>query len=139
MIRERNLISSVNLSSFYETEPVGYEEQPWFINSAMAGYTDLDEYGLIGGLKEIERNLGRKERDRWHEREIDIDILIYGNSIIDNSGLILPHPRMHERRFVLMPAAEIAGDFIHPVFGLSINEMLNKCKDTSIVKFKKAS
>ncbi len=139
IIISKGIVKNTVLSSFYETEPVGYSPQPWFINSAMKGYSSLDEHTLISKLKEIETFLGRATREKWHEREIDIDLLIYGASIIDDSLLTIPHPRMHERRFVLIPAAEIAGDFHHPVFGISINEMLNKCKDQSVVKFKKAS
>lgn len=134
-----SLINILRVSSFYETEPVGYNSQPWFINIAISGYTELDRFSLFDQLKNIEYLLGRKTRERWHEREIDIDILILGELIQDNPELTLPHPRMQERRFVLAPAAEIAGNHIHPVLKLSINEILKMCKDRSIVKLKIAS
>lgn len=105
----------------------------------MAGFSLLDELTIINELKAIESLLGREDRERWHEREIDIDLLLFGSYIIKSASLTVPHPRMHERKFVLVPAAEIAGDFIHPVFGLSIKEMLEECKDNSIVKFNNAS
>jgi 2-amino-4-hydroxy-6-hydroxymethyldihydropteridine diphosphokinase len=133
MIQEAGILENVTLSSFYETEPVGVKNQPWFLNAAISGYTDINNNELITMLKSIEYALGRKPRERWHEREIDLDILLYGNNKIETKPLTVPHPRMHQRRFVLLPASEIAGNAIHPVFGLSINSLLQNCEDKSEV------
>jgi len=122
------------LSKIYETEPVGFKEQPDFLNAVCSGYTDLaiNEFFLF--CKKIETDIGRTSRERWHEREIDIDILLYEDFISDNEKLSIPHKRMHERKFVLIPASEIAGNRIHPVTGLTINELLKVCKDESDVE-----
>lgn len=133
IIKESGILENVTLSSFYETEPVGFKDQPWFLNAAISGYTDINNTDLISMLKSIEYALGRKPRERWHEREIDLDILLYGNNKIESKPLTVPHPRMHQRRFVLLPASEIAGNAIHPIFGLSINSLLENCEDKSEV------
>ncbi|MGA2297680.1 MAG: 2-amino-4-hydroxy-6-hydroxymethyldihydropteridine diphosphokinase [FCB group bacterium] len=132
-LKSSNVLSNVTLSSFYETEPVGYTEQPWFLNIAVTGYTDCSLISLIALCKKIELSLGRKVRQHWHEREIDIDIIFYGNKCENNSVVTVPHPRMHERKFVLIPAAEIAGGTIDPESGKTIKELLAECEDDSIV------
>jgi 2-amino-4-hydroxy-6-hydroxymethyldihydropteridine diphosphokinase len=136
LLVESNVISmnSIRVSSLYETEPVGYKDQPWFVNAAVSGYTTLPLNNLIQLCKSIEYTLGRKSRSRWHERELDIDILLYGNELVDNPKITIPHPRMHERRFVLIPAAEIAGAAVHPKFGATVSELLKECEDSSVVK-----
>ncbi len=138
-VRETDVLEGIKVSSCYETEPFGYQEQAWFLNAAMSGYTRLDINSLMLQVKNIEYAVGRIGRDRWHEREIDIDILLYGSYISFDSKLTIPHPGMHARKFVLMPAAEIEPAAVHPVLGLTIKEMLDICADKSIVRFNIAS
>jgi len=121
-------------SHFYETEPVGYKQQPDFINMCVCGTTLLQPIELFTLIKELEQKLGRIQREQWHEREIDIDILLYGSEIVLMRDLHIPHPRMQDRRFVLMPAAEIAAEMIHPVVGADMLTMLKQCIDTSNVQ-----
>jgi 2-amino-4-hydroxy-6-hydroxymethyldihydropteridine diphosphokinase len=116
------------LSSFYETEPVGYKRQPLFINACLKGRTSLSAEALLKFLKEIEKKLGRKKSRRWRPREIDLDILFYGKEKIKRRGLIIPHPRMEKRWFVLKPLAEISPNFRHPVSGLSMRKLLDKIR-----------
>jgi 2-amino-4-hydroxy-6-hydroxymethyldihydropteridine diphosphokinase len=114
-------------SSFYETEPVEYTQQPWFLNCAVALQTALMPRQLLSRTQAIEQALGRRRlQPRLQQkgpRTLDIDILLFGNSVVDTAGLIIPHPAMHQRRFVLEPLAEIAPDARHPVFKRSIREL----------------
>lgn len=111
------------MSSFYETEPVELTTQPWFLNCAVALATDKMPRQLLGALLNIEQSLGRRRLQPKGPRTIDIDILLFGNSVIDTGTLTIPHPAMHERRFVLDPLAEIAPDVRHPVFKRTAREM----------------
>lgn len=104
----------VRRSSIYETEPVGLTEQPWFLNTVVAGETDLEPRSLLILCKRIEEQAGRERNVRFGPRVIDIDILLYKGSIVDEDSLIIPHPRMHERRFVLEPLLEIAPQINDP-------------------------
>lgn len=122
------------ISSLYETEPVGVTEQPWFLNLALIGKTSLGLNVAIQLCKSIEYLLGRQTREKWTEREIDIDIVFFGDTIIDSEKLSVPHPRMQERLFVLIPADEIASDFVHPVLNKTIRQLLNNCPDKSVVR-----
>lgn len=122
------------ISSFYQTEPVGFSDQPWFLNISVSGYTNLDFRELIYIFKSIEYLSGRKKSQKWHERELDIDLIFYGDISINNPKLILPHPFMHLRKFVLLPSSEIAGEFVHPLIGKNVNTLLNECTDNSIVR-----
>ncbi len=111
------------LSSIYETAPLGSSENN-YLNQVVQLKTKLSAEKLLLKLKTIEKQLGRKKRGVWAEREIDLDILLYGGQRVWRPDLQIPHAVMHHRRFVLMPLAEIAPDLVHPVFGFNIPELL---------------
>lgn len=111
-------------SSLYETEPVGIKEQPWFVNAVARLETSLQPQKLHDLCKEIEKKMGRKEGLRWGPRLIDLDILLYGQEIIETEELTIPHPQLHKRAFVLVPLAELDGDIVHPKFDESIEKLL---------------
>ncbi|HEY6251675.1 MAG TPA: 2-amino-4-hydroxy-6-hydroxymethyldihydropteridine diphosphokinase [Candidatus Angelobacter sp.] len=111
-------------SALYETEPVEMEHQPWFLNCVVAMQTELMPRQLLARVLDIEQKMGRRRIQPKGPRTIDIDILFFGNSIVDTAALTIPHPATHERRFVLEPLAEIAPDLRHPVLKKTILEML---------------
>ena len=118
-------------SSFLETDPVGGPPgQGKFLNAAAGIETDLEPAALLKTLKAIERDLGRKPGPRWGPREIDLDILLYGEEVLETAALVIPHPRLRERRFVLAPLAEIAPAAHDPVTGLSVRDLLEKVSGT---------
>ncbi len=123
----------VSVSSVYETSPVGLREQPAFYNAVLCIETSLAPEDLLHRLKSMERQIGRKDRGRWAMREIDIDILLDGEAVIDRGPVIVPHPRMHERKFVLVPLAEIAPDERHPVAKVTVRELLERCTSDETV------
>jgi 2-amino-4-hydroxy-6-hydroxymethyldihydropteridine diphosphokinase len=126
-------------SSLYESEPWGFDAEEWFLNRAVLIETGLKPDQLLESVLKTERELGRirdKEKTQakgYSSREIDIDIIFCDSLIIRNEQLTVPHPRMHQRRFVLEPISEIAGDYIHPELGLTVNQLLIRCNDTSRV------
>jgi len=129
----------VAASSVYETDPVDYLDQPKFLNQVIAVTApDLEPYSLLKFCLETESELGRRRTTPRGARNIDIDLLLFGDFILDGEytgvNLILPHPRLHLRRFVLEPLAEIAPRFIHPVFGQSIEQLLGAVADDSFVQ-----
>jgi 2-amino-4-hydroxy-6-hydroxymethyldihydropteridine diphosphokinase len=126
--------SVVRVSSVYETEPVDYLDQPWFLNCAVEAETELAALELLHAVRGIEAQMGSKKLIAKGPRLIDIDILLYGNEIVDMPELQVPHPRMHLRRFVLEPLAQIAPNAQHPVSRLSISELLALTPDKSAVR-----
>ena len=104
----------VAVSRLLETDPVGVTDQPRFLNGVAALETDLSARELLDRLLEIERELGRERRERWGPRTIDLDLLLYGEETVDEPGLTVPHPRLHERRFALEPLAELEPDALIP-------------------------
>ena len=122
------------ISSIYTTDPVGYEEQPQFLNGVAVIQTSLSPLSLLHTLKDIETAIGRKHRIRWGPREIDLDILIYEDVCVQTEKLVIPHPEMHLRGFVLVPLAEIAPDLMHPVFQVSIQTLRSRLKDGKFVR-----
>jgi 2-amino-4-hydroxy-6-hydroxymethyldihydropteridine diphosphokinase len=111
------------VSSFYETEPVELTAQPWFLNCAVKLDTEKMPRQLIAGILALEQGMGRQRKQKNGPRIIDIDILLFGSSIIDLPSLTVPHPKMHQRRFVLEPLAEIAPEARHPVFKRTVREL----------------
>lgn len=133
LLIESGIIISSRISSLYSTEPVGVSNQPWFVNTVISGLTSYSPENLLFLLKSTEYLLGRQSRQRWHEREIDIDILFYDNMIFKSKYLEIPHGNLHLRKFVLVPLAELSPELIHPIIKKSAHELLNECPDNSVV------
>lgn len=129
LIGESPFISVIKRSSLYETEPVGYKDQPAFINCVIEIETTLTPRKLLEVCQGIEESLGRERVDRWGPRTIDIDILLFNNLVINERDLKIPHPLMHERGFVLVPLLEIAPGAFHPVRKRKISVMLKGIED----------
>ena len=121
-------------SSFYKTEPVGIENQNYFINAVVEITTTLSARDLLQALRKVEKDMGRKRETKGGPRIIDLDLLFYGQDVIRETDLVVPHPEIHKRRFALEPLYEIASYFIHPVFGVSIRGLKDRLTDTKIVE-----
>jgi len=114
----------VEVSPFYRTEPVGKTDQGWFVNAVAALETSRSPRDLLNFLQTIEREMGRERKEKWGPRIIDLDILFYNEQVMRGEDLVVPHPRLHERRFVLTPLNDIAPDLRHPLLRKSISELL---------------
>jgi 2-amino-4-hydroxy-6-hydroxymethyldihydropteridine diphosphokinase len=145
--RELNLLRAVaeigrlpdckvtGLSSFYETSPVGVTDQPSFYNAVLRLHTALSPHELLERLLRIETDIfGRTRTTRWGPRRIDLDLLLHGETAISDDKLILPHPRISERRFVLQPLCDIAPELVHPLLGRSVIKLLDSLQSDEIVK-----
>jgi 2-amino-4-hydroxy-6-hydroxymethyldihydropteridine diphosphokinase len=129
MLEEHPQIRTLAVSSLYRTKPVGPVEQNWFINGAMRCETTLEPIALLELLLEIEKRFGRLRHIHWGPRTLDLDILFYGERQIIDDRLTVPHPRLHERLFVLIPLAEIAPGWVHPGLGTTVGEILTRLLD----------
>ena len=141
--RSRNLVGAVErlsrvgivelVSTIYETKPWGVDGyQPRYLNQVAAVKTTLDPLEVVAELLGIEHSLGRARLEKNASRTLDLDLLLHGNAIVDASGVTVPHPRLHERAFVLVPLAEIAPDVIHPVLNLTIAELAERADRSGI-------
>ena len=124
----------ISVSSFYETEPVEFTEQSWFVNCAVALETTKTPEQLMASLLRVEEEMGRQQTAKKGPRIIDIDILLFGNRVVDSIALTIPHPTMHERRFVLEPLAEIAPEAAHPLLNRTIRELRDNLPAGQVVR-----
>jgi len=131
---EKRRVKILRRSSIYETEPVEIREQAWFLNCVIEAETDLPPQQLMNMLLEIELQLGRRRDVKYGPRTIDLDILLYADTIVDDARLTIPHPKMAERRFVLVPLVEIAPTALHPTLHRTIAELLAECSDPAEVR-----
>jgi len=144
--RKKNIENSVDLlvgtkktnllkrASYYETEPVG-PNQPWFINTAIKVETNLSPEGLLDSCKAVERRIGRFDTTHWGPRLVDLDLLLFGDRVLNTERLEVPHPQMEKREFVLRPVIELEPELIHPELDLPLKELLTKTEgDKKVIK-----
>lgn len=127
------------VSPVYETDAWGFEDQPAFLNQVIHIKTSLSSQALLKRIKRIEKDLGRKKSFRWGPRLIDIDILFFADYIIESASLTIPHKELHKRAFVLVPLADIAPDFVHPVFNQTVSALRDTLADLEGIKLWKSS
>ena len=127
-------VRPIRKSSVYATPPWGYTGQPEFLNQVIEVDTLLQPLPLLHLLKSIEADMGREETFRYGPRLIDLDILFYGSEVVEGEIITIPHPRLQDRAFALMPLAEIAPDFVHPVLNKTVREMLDKVDPKGVRK-----
>ena len=126
LLNAESEIEIIDRSNLYESEPVGKTNQNWFVNTTIAIKTSLTPENLLVVFLQIEKGLGRERLEKWGPRIIDLDLLVYEYQVINSTKLILPHPEMTKRRFVLLPLSEIAGEYLHPIEKKTINELLKE-------------
>ena len=134
---EKRCGNIIALSSIYESEPWGFDATTWFLNQVAIIDTNLIPEEVLSSLHDIERTLGRVRHDDvygYESRPIDLDLLYYGDICVDSASISIPHPRLHLRRFTLMPLCEVAADYKHPILNLSHSELLSQCQDFSEVR-----
>jgi 2-amino-4-hydroxy-6-hydroxymethyldihydropteridine diphosphokinase len=124
----------VAVSSFYETEPVEFTPQPWFLNCAVALESSQTPQQLMDSILLIEQEMGRRRLEKKGPRTIDIDILLFDDAVVNSSELTIPHPALHQRRFVLKPLAEIAPEVLHPVLKKAVRELLEALPEGQAVR-----
>jgi 2-amino-4-hydroxy-6-hydroxymethyldihydropteridine diphosphokinase len=124
----------VAVSSFYETEPMEFTQQPWFLNCAVALETSQTPQQLMASILHIEQEMGRQRLQKKGPRTIDIDILLFDNAVVNSSDLTVPHPALHQRRFVLEPLAEIAPEVSHPALKKTVRELLGALPEGQAVR-----
>ncbi len=125
-------IQKISQAPVYKTKPVGYTNQPDFFNTAISGQTDLSPEELLTFTRNVEQQVGRVARFHWGPREIDIDIIFYGNQIIKQPGLIIPHPHFSERDFVLKPLSDLNPDLIDPISQQTIKQLARLTNNSSL-------
>ena len=129
------LINVTNQSSWYETEPIPKSDQPNFFNCIVLANTNLNELDVLKSLHEIEHKLGRKRRMVNEARIIDLDLIDYSNKILINKEIVIPHPRAHQRRFVMEPLAELDKTWVHPILKINVNMILKNLHNQNIKIF----
>jgi len=127
-------VGILRCSSLYKTQPVGFEEQDWFVNGAVEIRTMLGPRALMNAMQRVENEMGRNRGKKWGPRIIDIDILLYGQAVVKEEGIAIPHAELHKRRFALVPLNEIASCAIHPAFGVSVKGLLDRLQDNNKVE-----
>lgn len=132
-LSESDGFSSPMLSSLYKTPPYGVLDQPEFINAVASFQTTLSSRAVLNSLLSLEEKMGRVRKERWGPRLIDLDLLFYGEQVIEEDGLKIPHPGIPERDFVLVPFMDIAPEWQHPTFNKSIRDLLSELGDTSSI------
>jgi len=130
---QTDAISVQRTSAVYETQPLEEAEQDKFLNMVAEVETSLEPAGLLKRLKKIEKDLGRKKRKSKGPREIDIDIVFYGQSVLEQTDLTIPHEKLHQRKFVLFPLSHLAPEFQSPREGKTVAELLHECPDESYI------
>jgi 2-amino-4-hydroxy-6-hydroxymethyldihydropteridine diphosphokinase len=129
------LVEVLAQSTVYQTPPWGFEDQPDFLNQVLLAETSCSPLDLLAHLKQTETRVGRKPTFRYGPRMVDLDILFYGDQILDLPGLQIPHPKLPERAFVLVPLADLNPDFVHPVIKKSIREILSQVDASGITRY----